>query len=114
MLVTGGAGYIGSHAAKALSRAGYSVVVYDNLKAGHREAVKYGPLVYCVESNDLPAGVSLKDVALALGRTPAKFAAHKEKIANAEVLTLTAPKPDTSCCRACRVFGGNIPISGST
>ena len=44
-MVTGGAGYIGSHAAKALSRAGYRVVVYDNLIAGHREAVKYGPLV---------------------------------------------------------------------
>ena len=45
MLVTGGAGYIGSHAAKALSRAGYPVVVFDNLAAGHREAVKYGELV---------------------------------------------------------------------
>jgi UDP-glucose-4-epimerase GalE len=45
VLVTGGAGYIGSHAAKALSRGGYDVVVYDNLSAGHREAVKYGPLV---------------------------------------------------------------------
>ena len=45
MLVTGGAGYIGSHAAKALSRAGYQVVVFDNLGAGHREAVKYGELV---------------------------------------------------------------------
>jgi UDP-glucose-4-epimerase GalE len=42
VLVTGGAGYIGSHAAKALSRAGYRVVVLDNLVAGHREAVKYG------------------------------------------------------------------------
>jgi UDP-glucose-4-epimerase GalE len=45
VLVTGGAGYIGSHAAKALSRAGYRVVVFDNLAAGHREAVKYGELV---------------------------------------------------------------------
>lgn len=45
MLVTGGAGYIGSHAAKALSIAGYEVVVFDNLCAGHREAVRYGPLV---------------------------------------------------------------------
>jgi len=45
VLVTGGAGYIGSHAAKALSRAGHRVVVYDNLIAGHREAVKYGPFV---------------------------------------------------------------------
>jgi UDP-glucose-4-epimerase GalE len=45
VLVTGGAGYIGSHAAKALARAGHRVVVFDNLVAGHREAVKYGELV---------------------------------------------------------------------
>ena len=45
VLVTGGAGYIGSHAAKALARAGYRVVVFDNLVAGHRPAVKWGPLV---------------------------------------------------------------------
>src|SRR5882672_3608304 len=45
VLVTGGAGYIGSHAAKAVSRAGYQVVVFDNLAAGHREAVRYGELV---------------------------------------------------------------------
>jgi UDP-glucose-4-epimerase GalE len=45
VLVTGGAGYIGSHAAKALARAGHQVVVFDNFVAGHREAVKYGELV---------------------------------------------------------------------
>ena len=45
VLVTGGAGYIGSHAAKALKRAGYRVIVYDNLDAGHRTAVKFGDLV---------------------------------------------------------------------
>jgi UDP-glucose-4-epimerase GalE len=45
VLVTGGAGYVGSHGAKALSRAGHRVVVFDNLIAGHREAVKYGELV---------------------------------------------------------------------
>lgn len=39
MLVTGGAGYIGSHAAWALAEAGHHVVVYDNLSAGHRAAV---------------------------------------------------------------------------
>jgi UDP-glucose-4-epimerase GalE len=43
--VTGGAGYIGSHAAKALRQAGYRVVVYDNLAAGHRGAAKFGELV---------------------------------------------------------------------
>ncbi len=45
ILVTGGAGYIGSHAAKALARAGYAPVVLDNLVYGHREAVRWGPLV---------------------------------------------------------------------
>ena len=45
VLVTGGAGYIGSHAAKALSRAGFEPVVLDNLSRGHREAVRWGPFV---------------------------------------------------------------------
>ena len=45
VLVTGGAGYIGSHAVKALRAAGHEVVVLDNLVAGHRDAVKGGPLV---------------------------------------------------------------------
>jgi UDP-arabinose 4-epimerase len=44
VLVTGGAGYIGSHTCKALSRAGYLPVVYDNLVRGHAWAVKWGPL----------------------------------------------------------------------
>ena len=45
VLVTGGAGYVGSHAAKALRTAGHEVVVLDNLVAGHREAVQGGSLV---------------------------------------------------------------------
>ena len=45
ILVTGGAGYIGSHACKALARAGYTPVTFDNFEYGHRWAVKWGPLV---------------------------------------------------------------------
>jgi UDP-glucose-4-epimerase GalE len=45
VLVTGGAGYIGSHACKVLARAGYLPVVFDDLSRGHREAVRWGPLV---------------------------------------------------------------------
>ncbi|MBF8271433.1 MAG: galE [Magnetococcales bacterium] len=44
VLVTGGAGYIGSHACQALARAGYFPVVYDDLSNGHRSAVRWGPL----------------------------------------------------------------------
>jgi UDP-glucose-4-epimerase GalE len=45
VLVTGGAGYIGSHAAKALRQAGHPVVIYDNLSAGHQEAALGAPLI---------------------------------------------------------------------
>jgi UDP-arabinose 4-epimerase len=45
VLVTGGAGFIGSHAAKALKAAGFAPVVLDNLSTGHAHAVKWGPLV---------------------------------------------------------------------
>jgi len=44
ILVIGGAGYIGSHVCKALGRAGYSPVTFDNLSQGRRRAVKWGPL----------------------------------------------------------------------
>ena len=44
ILVTGGAGYVGSHACKALAKAGWKPVVYDNLVHGHADAVKWGPL----------------------------------------------------------------------
>lgn len=56
ILVTGGAGYIGSHAAKALMRAGYDVVVYDNLTAGHREAVRAARLI----EGDIHEGAALR------------------------------------------------------
>jgi UDP-arabinose 4-epimerase len=45
VLVTGGAGYIGSHTCKALAAAGYRPVTFDNLTLGHREVVRWGPLV---------------------------------------------------------------------
>ena len=43
VLVTGGAGYIGSHACKALRAAGYTPVTYDSLVTGWQDAVKFGP-----------------------------------------------------------------------
>jgi len=46
VLVTGGAGFIGAHTAKALHDRGYLPVVYDNLSSGFREAVRWGPLVH--------------------------------------------------------------------
>ena len=45
ILVVGGAGYIGSHTCKALAAAGYKPVVYDNFCLGHRDFVRWGPVV---------------------------------------------------------------------
>lgn len=58
VLVTGGAGYIGSHACKALKAAGYLPVTFDNLATGWRDAVKFGPL----EEGDLADRARLDEV----------------------------------------------------
>jgi UDP-glucose-4-epimerase GalE len=58
ILVTGGAGYIGSHTCKALARSGYTPVTLDNLIYGHPWAVKWGPLV----EGDLADGDLLRQV----------------------------------------------------
>ncbi|WP_227269230.1 UDP-glucose 4-epimerase GalE [Roseobacter weihaiensis] len=63
VLVTGGAGYIGSHACKALKAAGYHPVTFDNLVTGWQQAVKFGPF----EQGDL----------LDRARLDAVFAAHQ-------------------------------------
>ena len=73
ILVTGGAGFIGSHTCKALSRAGYLPIVYDNLSNGVREAVKWGPL----EIDDLENKSRLTEVmALYQPAGVIHFAAH--------------------------------------
>ena len=63
VLVTGGAGYIGSHACKALRDAGFTPVTYDNLCTGWQDAVKFGPF----EQGDLMDRARLDEV----------FATHK-------------------------------------
>lgn len=82
VLVTGGAGYIGSHTCKALSRAGYAPVVYDNLSRGHRDAVRWGSL----EVGDLLDGERLREVIARHGPTAvlhfAAFAYVGESVAN--------------------------------
>ncbi|HYD04647.1 MAG TPA: UDP-glucose 4-epimerase GalE [Reyranella sp.] len=58
VLVTGGAGYIGSHVCKALAEAGFTPVCYDTLEKGHRWAVRWGPL----ERGDIGDGARLDEV----------------------------------------------------
>jgi UDP-arabinose 4-epimerase len=58
ILVTGGAGYIGSHVCKVLASKGFEPIVYDNLSRGNRWAVKWGPL----ELGDIADTVRLRAV----------------------------------------------------
>lgn len=58
ILVTGGAGFVGSHACKGLARSGFIPVVYDNLTTGHRDTVRWGPL----EVGDICDGPRLHEV----------------------------------------------------
>jgi UDP-arabinose 4-epimerase len=58
ILVTGGAGYIGSHVCKALSAKGFEPVTLDNLSRGNRWAVKWGPL----EEGDISDGARLRNL----------------------------------------------------
>ncbi|MFZ1008614.1 MAG: UDP-glucose 4-epimerase GalE, partial [Candidatus Sulfotelmatobacter sp.] len=58
ILVTGGAGYIVSHACKALAARGFEPVAYDNVCRGNRWAVKWGPL----EEGEIADGVRLREV----------------------------------------------------
>jgi UDP-glucose 4-epimerase len=71
VLVVGGAGYIGSHAARALQRKGYDVIIYDNLSTGHRELAEGFELIV----GDISDSAKL---AKALSRSDAvmHFAAH--------------------------------------
>jgi UDP-arabinose 4-epimerase len=69
VLVTGGAGYVGSHCCKAFAKAGWQVVSFDNLSRGWRDAVKWGPLI----EGDICDAAAL---ASALGRYRPDLVAH--------------------------------------
>jgi UDP-glucose-4-epimerase GalE len=58
ILITGGAGYVGSHCAKALAVAGHESIIFDNLLFGHREFVRFGPLI----EDDIRNGAALDAV----------------------------------------------------
>jgi UDP-glucose-4-epimerase GalE len=82
ILVTGGAGYVGSHACKALAKAGYVPVVFDNLSRGHREAVRWGPLVVGDISDRAALVTTLKQHSAAAVMHFAAFAYVGESVAD--------------------------------
>ena len=72
ILITGGAGYVGSHCAKALAAKGHDVIVFDNLTLGHREFIRWGRLI----EGDIRDAAALDAVfSLAPNRSMMHFAA---------------------------------------
>ncbi len=61
VLVTGGAGYVGSHTCQALARAGYVPVAFDDLRTGDRTSVRYGPLAIgdLASPNDIRTAIEM-------------------------------------------------------
>ena len=129
ILVTGGAGYIGSHTAKALIQAGHEPVVFDNLSEGHRWSVKWGPLV----EGDLSDGALVRHVIATHGiKAVIHFAAHayvgesmhrpREYFRNnvTNTLSLLDAMLEAGVCRivfssSCATYGipRNVPITES-
>jgi UDP-arabinose 4-epimerase len=64
ILVTGGAGYIGSHACKALAAEGFTPIAFDNLVLGHRDAVRWGPLVEADIRDEASAAQAIRTYAV--------------------------------------------------
>ena len=85
ILVTGGAGYVGSHACKALAKAGYVPVVFDNLSRGHREAVRWGPLVEGDLSDRAALLAAIEQYSVAAVMHFAAFAYVGESVADPEL-----------------------------
>ena len=85
VLVTGGAGYVGSHCCKAFAEAGWNVVVFDDLRRGCREAVKWGPLIEGDVANADAIGAALKQHRPDLVGHFAAYASVKESISKPHV-----------------------------
>src|ERR671914_826028 len=82
ILVTGGAGYIGSHTCKALKRAGYEPITLDNLSLGHRDFVRWGPMVVADISDTAAVRDACRDHQVIAAIHFAAYAAVAESIIN--------------------------------
>ncbi len=114
ILVTGGAGYIGSHCAKALYEAGYLPVCYDNLSSGRPDFVKWGPLIVGDLSNTRKLTESLSKYSV---RGVVHFAAVSdvgESMRDPEKYRLNNTEGTASLLQAMKGSGCNKIVFSST
>ena len=109
VLVTGGAGYIGAHACKALARAGFVPVAFDNLSTGWEDAVKFGPFV----KGDLMNRAEIVATEPALARVQDKLVGALQLPTDVAMAALRQMVQECESPRALRDFVASI-VSGIT
>ena len=105
ILVTGGAGFIGSHTCKALAAQGYQPVAFDNMSKGQAEFVRWGPL----ERGDILDPAHLMPPLRAIGRAPSSISPHWPMWVNPSPRRLptiaSTSKVSSMCSRPCSGTG---------
>ncbi|MEZ6111207.1 MAG: UDP-glucose 4-epimerase GalE [Pirellulaceae bacterium] len=114
ILVTGGAGYIGSHAVRLLQRAGHEVWVYDNLYYGHREAVPTDCLVVGDLTDRRLLEATLRDRSIEAVMHFAAFAMVGESVVNPAIYYQNNVVATLSLLEAMRTVGVTRIVFSST
>jgi UDP-arabinose 4-epimerase len=102
ILVTGGAGFIGSHTCKALAASGYLPITLDNLSRGHREDVRWGPLIEADTRQTARVAAALRQYRVAAVIHFAAFAYVGESVTRPEDYYDNNVGGTLSLLRACR------------
>ena len=114
LVVTGGAGFIGSHTCKQLARDGYLPIAYDNLSTGHRSSVKWGPLV---EADICDTEALVATIRLHKPEAVIHFAAHAyvgESVSDPTRYYRNNVEGTRSLLDACRIAGVDKVIFSSS
>src|SRR5262245_34132232 len=85
ILITGGAGYIGSHCSKAVAEAGFLPVCYDNLTTGHRSFAQWGPLVVGDVADSIKIAATIRQYDVHAVMHFAASSAVGESVANPQI-----------------------------
>jgi UDP-arabinose 4-epimerase len=114
VLVTGGAGYVGSHACKALKLAGHKPVVFDNLVYGHRDFVKWGPLIEGELSNEALLSTVIREHGIEAVMHFAAYAYVGESVADPEKYYFNNVVGTLALLRAMRAANVKTMVFSST
>jgi UDP-arabinose 4-epimerase len=114
ILITGGAGYIGSHCAKAVAEAGFLPVCYDNLSTGHKDFVQWGPLTIGDVADSSKIAATLREHSALAVMHFAAFSAVGESVADPQKYYLNNVAGTLGLLRGMREAGCDRLVFSST